>query len=60
MFESSTQAQMILPMAVSLGFGILFSTIITLVLVPALYNILADLTKPKQSLPEVLAATAAP
>ena len=46
MFESSTQAQMILPMAVSLGFGILFSTIITLVLVPALYNILADLTKP--------------
>ncbi|MEC8807990.1 MAG: efflux RND transporter permease subunit [Pseudomonadota bacterium] len=60
MFESSTQAQMILPMAVSLGFGILFSTIITLVLVPALYNILADLTKPKQPLPEVLAATAAP
>jgi multidrug efflux pump subunit AcrB len=47
MFESSTQAQMILPMAVSLGFGILFSTVITLILVPALYNILADITKPK-------------
>ena len=47
MFESSTQAQMILPMAVSLGFGILFSTVITLVLVPALYNILADFTKRK-------------
>ena len=38
---------MILPMAVSLGFGILFSTVITLVLVPALYNILADFTKRK-------------
>ncbi len=49
MFESSTQAQMILPMAVSLGFGILFSTVITLVLVPALYNILADITKQKRS-----------
>ena len=47
MFESSTQAQMILPMAVSLGFGILFSTVITLILVPALYNILADFIKPK-------------
>ena len=47
MFESSTQAQMILPMAVSLGFGILFSSVITLVLVPALYNILADFTKRK-------------
>ena len=49
MFESSTQAQMILPMAVSLGFGILFSTVITLVLVPALYNILADFTKRKST-----------
>ena len=48
-FESSTQAQMILPMAVSLGFGILFSTVITLVLVPALYNILADATNRKRS-----------
>ena len=48
MFESSTQAQMILPMAVSLGFGILFSTVITLVLVPALYNILADATNRKR------------
>jgi hypothetical protein len=29
-------------MAVSLAFGILFSTVITLVLVPCLYNILGD------------------
>ena len=49
MFESSTQAQMILPMAVSLGFGILFSTVITLILVPALYNILADFISRKKA-----------
>jgi multidrug efflux pump subunit AcrB len=42
LFETSTQAQMITPMAISLAFGILFSTLITLVLVPALYNILRD------------------
>ncbi len=40
--ETSTQAQMIIPMAISLAFGILFATIITLILVPALYNIFAD------------------
>jgi multidrug efflux pump subunit AcrB len=42
--ESSTQAQMIIPMAISLAFGILFATIITLILVPALYNIFVDFT----------------
>ena len=40
--ETSEQAQIIVPMAVSLAFGILFSTVITLVLVPCLYNILED------------------
>jgi Cu/Ag efflux pump CusA len=40
---------MILPMAVSLGFGILFSTVITLILVPALYNILADFINRKKA-----------
>jgi multidrug efflux pump subunit AcrB len=40
--ETSTQAQMVIPMAISLAFGILFATIITLVLVPALYNIFSD------------------
>ena len=33
-FEKSTQAQFLIPMAVSLGFGVLFATFITLVLVP--------------------------
>ncbi len=41
--ETSMQAQMVAPMAVSLAFGILFATVITLILVPCLYNILGDL-----------------
>ena len=41
-FEKSLQAQYIIPMAISLGFGILFSTAIILVLVPCLYLILED------------------
>jgi multidrug efflux pump subunit AcrB len=42
-FEKSTQAQFLIPMAVSLGFGILFSTLVTLFLVPVCYVILEDL-----------------
>lgn len=41
-FEDSLQAQYIIPMAISLGFGILFATAIILVLVPCLYLILED------------------
>lgn len=44
-FETSLQAQYIIPMAISLGFGILFSTAIILVLVPCLYMILEDMQK---------------
>jgi multidrug efflux pump subunit AcrB len=40
--ETSTQAQFLIPMAVSLGFGIIFATVITLVLIPCLYVILED------------------
>jgi len=40
--ETSVQAQFLIPMAISLGFGILFSTLITLVLIPALYVVLED------------------
>ncbi|MFU8895094.1 MAG: efflux RND transporter permease subunit [Gammaproteobacteria bacterium] len=42
-FEKSTQAQFLIPMAVSLGFGILFATFITLLLVPLNYLVLEDL-----------------
>jgi multidrug efflux pump subunit AcrB len=41
-FETSMQAKFLIPMAVSLGYGIVFATAITLILVPALYRILED------------------
>jgi len=40
--EKSLQAQFLVPMAISLAFGVLFATCITLVLVPSLYMILED------------------
>ena len=43
LFEKSLQAQFLIPMATSLGFGVLFATFITLILVPVLYNIIEDL-----------------
>lgn len=39
----ATQAQFLIPMAVSLGYGILFATLITLLLVPINYLILHDI-----------------
>lgn len=36
-FETSRQARFMIPMAISLGFGILFATTITLVIVPCLF-----------------------
>lgn len=39
-FEKSLQAQLVIPMAASLSFGIVFATAITLVLIPTLYLIL--------------------
>ena len=41
-FETSLQARFLIPMAVSLGYGIVFATAITLILVPTLYRILED------------------
>ena len=42
-FETSRQARFLIPMAISLGFGILFATGITLLLIPSLTMILEDL-----------------
>ena len=47
LFEKATQAQFLIPMAVSLGFGIIFATFITLILVPVNYLLVEDV---KQSL----------
>ena len=40
--ETSMQAKFMIPMAISLGFGIMFATVITLVIVPCLYMMLND------------------
>ncbi|MCD6353247.1 MAG: efflux RND transporter permease subunit [Proteobacteria bacterium] len=42
MIETSIQARFLIPMAISLAFGILFATGITLLLVPSIYLVLAD------------------
>jgi multidrug efflux pump subunit AcrB len=42
-WETSRQARFLIPMALSLGFGIVFATLITLGIVPSLYMILEDL-----------------
>jgi len=45
MLEKSVQAQFLVPMAISLAFGVIFATAITLVIVPSGYLILDDLTR---------------
>jgi len=45
LLERSAQAQFMIPMALSLAFGIVFATVITLLLVPSLYMILDDLSR---------------
>ena len=42
-FEKSVQAQFLVPMAISLSFGVMFATLVTLVLVPSGYMILEDI-----------------
>ncbi len=45
MFEKSLQAQFLIPMGISLGFGILFATAITLMMIPANVMIVDDIRK---------------
>ena len=45
LFERSLQAQFLKPMAIAIGFGVLFATFITLLMVPCLYLVLEDLKK---------------
>ena len=42
-FETSRQAKFLIPMAISLGYGIVFATLIVLFLIPALYLVLEDI-----------------
>ena len=43
MLERSLQAQFLVPMAVSISFGLMFATVLVLLLVPCLYGLLARL-----------------
>jgi multidrug efflux pump subunit AcrB len=43
LFETSMQAQFVIPMAISLSFGIVFATTMTLILVPCCYRIVNDI-----------------
>jgi hypothetical protein len=42
LLERSLQAAFLIPLAISLAFGVLFATVVTLFIVPALYLILED------------------
>ncbi len=43
--ETSRQARILIPMAISIGFGILFATLITLILIPSLYLAIDDVNQ---------------
>jgi multidrug efflux pump subunit AcrB len=45
MFEDSAQAQFLIPMAISLGWGVLFATFITLMLIPTVTLVFDDIRK---------------
>ena len=45
LLEKSVQARFLVPMAVSLGFGVMFATLISLLLVPSLYLVLEDVRR---------------
>lgn len=42
-FESSLQAKIVIPMAISLAFGVLFATVVTLIFIPCFYVVLEDI-----------------
>ena len=50
LFQTSVGAQFLIPMATSLAFGILFATMITLILVPCNFLMLQDIRRLKQKL----------
>ncbi|GAC15490.1 efflux RND transporter permease subunit [Aliiglaciecola lipolytica] len=46
MFETSTQARSVIPMAIALGYAVLYATVVTLILIPCMYLILEDIRVP--------------
>ena len=53
-FETSMQARFLIPMAISIGFGILFATVIILAIVPSVYMIIEDIKHFGSTLRELL------
>ena len=53
-FETSRQAYTLIPMAISLGFGIIFATAIILLLVPCLYLVLEDVKRKGEEVAEAV------
>ncbi|WP_085908042.1 efflux RND transporter permease subunit [Kiloniella majae] len=45
LFETSYQAQFVIPMAISLAFGVILATFVTLLLIPSLYEIGLDISR---------------
>jgi len=45
MMETNVEADFLRPMAISLGFGILYATLITLILIPCAYMVAEDLKR---------------
>ncbi len=58
--ETSMQARFLIPMAISLGFGVLFATFVILLMVPALYLIVDDATWLAGNVVQRLAGPAGP
>ena len=50
LLEKSLQARFLVPMAVSLGFGVMFATAISLLIVPSVYMVLDDLKRNSMAL----------
>ena len=50
-FETALQARFLIPMAISLGFGILFGTVIILILVPCVYLMVETILRKDQPAP---------
>jgi multidrug efflux pump subunit AcrB len=52
-FETSPQSRYLVPMAIALGFGIMFSTVVVLLMIPALHLIADDVRQRLRSLVHV-------
>ncbi|OHB80481.1 MAG: multidrug transporter [Planctomycetes bacterium RBG_16_64_12] len=60
LLETSFQAQVLIPMATSLCYGLAFTTVLVLLLVPVLYLVYAKVTMPESFKPEVPVAAESP